>query len=121
MPFPGSGHSVSAELTEAIANQCRIVLVKDQGVYFLAERGERRPDGRVKLLAYAVGCNPDTDPFDGWWELARAEFGGDDFGEFFDPQEGVFARILRSEDDLDVSATATHLSLQAVPPTPSGN
>ncbi|TQG73973.1 DUF3085 domain-containing protein, partial [Pseudomonas aeruginosa] len=47
--------------------------------------------------------------------------GGDDFGEFFDPQEGVFARILRSEDDLDVSASATHLSLQAVPPTPSGN
>lgn len=53
-------------LTEAIANQCRIVLVKDQGVYFLAERGERRPDGRQQLLAYAVGCNPDTDPFDDW-------------------------------------------------------
>lgn len=72
-------------------------------------------------LAYAAGCNPDVDAFDDWWELARAEFGGDDFGEFFDPQEGVFARILRSEDDLDVSATATHLSLQAVPSTPSGN
>jgi hypothetical protein len=54
-------------------------------------------------------------PFDDWWELAHAEFGGDDFGEYFDPQEGVFARILHSEDDLDVSATATHLSLQAVP------
>ena len=51
----------------------------------------------------------------------RRSGSGDDFGEFFDPQEGVFARILRSEDDLDVSATATHLSLQAVPPTPSGN
>ncbi|MFK1252112.1 DUF3085 domain-containing protein, partial [Pseudomonas aeruginosa] len=37
-----------------------MVLVKDQGVYFLAERGERRPDGRQALLAYAVGCNPDT-------------------------------------------------------------
>ncbi|MEM8120108.1 DUF3085 domain-containing protein, partial [Morganella morganii] len=49
-------------LTEAIASQCRVILVKDQGVYFLAEQGERRPDGRVKLLAYAVGCNPDTDP-----------------------------------------------------------
>ena len=115
------GADLRPVLTEAIANQCRIVLVKDQGVYFLAERGERRPDGRVKLLAYAVGCNPDTDPFDDWWELARAELGGDDFGEFFDPQEVVFARILHSEDDLDVSATATHLSLQAVPSTPCGN
>ena len=59
-------------------------------MYFLAERGERRPDGRVKLLAYAVGCNPDTDPFDDWWELARAELGGDDFGEFFDPKDASF-------------------------------
>ena len=106
-------------LAEAVANQCRVILVKDQGVYFLAERGERRPDGRQKTIAYAAGCNPDVDAFDDWWELARAEFGGDDFGEFFDPQEGVFARILHSEDDLDVSATATHLSLQAAPSTPA--
>ena len=87
----------------------------------VSERGERRPDGRQKTIAYAAGCNPDVDAFDDWWELARAEFGGDDFGEFFDPKEGVFACILHSEDDLDVSATATHLSLQAVPSAPSGN
>lgn len=103
-------------LAEAIANQCRIVLAKDQGVYFLAEQSERRPDGRVKLLAYAVGCNPDTDPFDDWWELARTELGGDDFGEFFDPREGVFARILHGGDDLILSATPAQLSLEAVPP-----
>ena len=115
------GTELRPVLAEAVANQCRVILVKDQGVYFLAECGERRPDGRQKTIAYAAGCNPDVDAFDDWWELARAEFGGDDFGEFFNPQEGVFARILRSEDDLDVSATATHLSLQAVPSTPSGN
>jgi hypothetical protein len=68
----------------------------------------------VKLLAYAVGCNPDTDPFDNWWELARAELGGDDFGEFFDPKDSVFTRILQSSDDLELSATATYLSLAAV-------
>ncbi|CAM5346114.1 hypothetical protein Q092_01277 [Pseudomonas aeruginosa CF77] len=55
------GTDLRPVLAEAVANQCRVVLAKDQGVYFLAERGERRPDGRVKLLAYAVGCNPDTD------------------------------------------------------------
>ncbi|ASD11642.1 DUF3085 domain-containing protein [Pseudomonas aeruginosa] len=103
-------------LAEAIANQCRVILVKDQGVYFLAEHGERRPDGRMKLLAYAVGCNPDTDPFDDWWELARAELGGDDFGEFLDPNDGVFTRILHSTDDLLLSATAKCLYLRAVPP-----
>lgn len=73
-------------LAEAVVNQCRIILVKDQGVYFLAERGERRPDGRQQAVAYAIGCNPDVDAFDDWWELGRAEFGGDDFAEFFDPQ-----------------------------------
>ena len=115
MPLRFRGSDLRPVLVEAVANQCRVVLAKDQGVYFLAERGERRPDGRVKLLAYAVGCDPETDPFDDWWELARAELGGDDFGEFFDPNDGVFTRILHSKDDLMLSATATHLSLEVVP------
>lgn len=110
------GSDLRPVLAEAIASQGRVVLAKDQGVYFLAERGERRADGRVKLLAYAIGCNPDTEPFDDWWELARSELGGDDFGEFFDPKEGVFARILHSTDDLMLSATPTHLSLEVIPP-----
>lgn len=109
------GSDLRPVLKEAIANQCRVILVKDQGVYFLAEHGERRPGGRVKLLAYAVGCNPDTDPFDNWWELARDELGGDDFAEYFDPKDGVFNHMLHSADDLILSATATHLSLEVVP------
>jgi len=115
------GTELRPVLAEAVVNQCRVVLAKDQGVYFLAERGERRPDGRQKLIAYAVGCNPDVDAFDDWWELSRAEFGGDDFGEFFDPHDGVVALILHSANDLEMSATGTHLSLQAAAPTPNGN
>ncbi|MDN7518481.1 DUF3085 domain-containing protein, partial [Burkholderia sp. AU45251] len=46
---------------------------------------------------------------------AHAQLGGDDFGEFFDPKEGVFARILHGTDDLMLSATTTHLSLEVVP------
>ena len=110
------GADLRPVLTEAIANQCRAVLVKDQGVYILAEREERRPDGRQKLLAYAVGCDPDTDPFDDWWFLAQRELGGDDFAEYFDSKDGVFTRILHTADDLMLSATATHLSLEVVPP-----
>lgn len=41
------GSDLRPVLAEAVANQCRVVLAKDQGVYFLAEHGERRPDGRV--------------------------------------------------------------------------
>ncbi|AKU48486.1 DUF3085 domain-containing protein [Xanthomonas arboricola] len=100
------GSDLRPVLTEAIANQCRVILVKDQGVYFLAEHGERRPGGRVKLLAYAVGCNPDTDPFDNWWELARDELGGDDFAEYFDPKDGVFRAALKTPDPWHHSSTA---------------
>ena len=112
------GADLRPVLAEAIANQCRVILAKDQGTYFLSERGERTATGHHKLLAYAVGCNPDVDPFDDWWELVRAELGGDDFGEFFDPKEGVFLRILESDDDLELSASPTQLSLLAVPPIP---
>jgi hypothetical protein len=115
------GPALRAVLVEALVNECRVILVKDQGVYFMAEHGERQPNGRQKRIAYAVGCNPDVDSFDDWWELARAEFGDDDFGEFFDPKDGVFALILSGEGDLEVSATETHLSLQAITSTRNGN
>ena len=46
MPLRFKGSDLRPVLTEAIANQCRAVLVKDHGVYFLAERGERCGDGR---------------------------------------------------------------------------
>ncbi|QDI03785.1 DUF3085 domain-containing protein [Xanthomonas cerealis pv. cerealis] len=74
------GANLRPVLTEAIASQCRLILVKDQGVYFLAE------------------------------------LGGDDFAEYFDPKDSVFIRILHTADDLVLSANATHLSLEAVPP-----
>ncbi len=115
------GSTLRAVLVEALVNECRVILVKDQGVYFMAEHGEHQPDGRQKRIAYATGCNPDVDPFDDWWDLAHAEFGGDEFGEFVDPKDGVFALILRGEGDLEVSATATHLSLQAMTSTRNGN
>lgn len=46
-------------LSEAVANQCRDILVKDQRVYLLAERGGRRPDECQKLIAYPPRwCRP---------------------------------------------------------------
>lgn len=37
------GSDLKPVLAEAIANQCSIILVKDQGVYWLAERGDAKP------------------------------------------------------------------------------
>lgn len=111
-----NGKDLRPVLAEAIANTCRVILVKDHGVYFLAEFGESTLEGKQKLLAYAIGCNPDVDLFEDWWELASRELGGDDFGEFLNPRDAIFTHILNSEDDLTLCATPTHLSLKAVPP-----
>ena len=102
-------------LSEALTNKCKVVLAKDQGVYMLSERGEQTPEGRRKLLAYAVGCNPDIDPFDDWWNLARTELGGDDFAEYLDPMDAVFQRVMGSQDDIHIRATPTHLTIEVHP------
>lgn len=102
-------------ITEALQNKCKLVLVKDQGVYFMSERGERTPEGRQKLIAYAVGCNPDVDAYENWWELARAEFGDTAFAEYIDPANLVFERALNSQDDIQVKATEKHLTIEVFP------
>lgn len=113
------GADLRPVLKEAAAKRCRIVLVKDRGVYWLAERGARIGNGRQKLIAYAVGCNPDIDPFDDWWHTANAELGGDDFAEHIDPSDGVFAKVLAGGYDLELSATPEQLMMLAVPSDPT--
>ncbi len=108
------GADLRLVLAEAAAQRCKIVLVKDHGVYWLAARGARTSDGRQKLIAYAVGCNPNTDPFDDWWHTAVVELGGDDFAEHIDPDDGVFAKVLAGGYDLELSATPEQLTMLAV-------
>lgn len=45
-------------VAEIRANQCALVLVKDNGVYLMPVVGERNATGRIKLLVYADGCHP---------------------------------------------------------------
>ncbi|WP_343671334.1 DUF3085 domain-containing protein [Paraburkholderia heleia] len=104
-----------AVIAEARTQQCRIVLVKDQGVYMLSEKGELE-NGRRKLIAWAVECNPNTVPFDDWWERARAEFGGDDFVEHFDCGDAVFDRVIDDGLDIQIRADARYLYIDAVAP-----
>ncbi len=113
------GTDLRPVLLEAQANRCRVILVKDHGVYFMSEKGECDPEGGRKLLAYAVGCNPDVDSFEQWWNLARDELGGDDFGEYFDIDGPPFARVLESNDDLIIRATETALYLETAKPAPA--
>lgn len=100
---------------EARTQQCRILLVKDHGVYMLSEKGETE-NGRRKLIAWAIECNPDTVPFDDWWERARAEFGGDDFVEHFDHNDAVFDRVIDEGFDIQIRADTRYLYIDAVAP-----
>lgn len=61
-----------------------LILVGDEGVYFLSNAGNLEKDGIGKLpLAYAHECNPDELDADTVWDNKRASFGDDDGCEFF--------------------------------------
>lgn len=54
-------------------------------------------------MAYAKGCHPEKD--DNWWDTARAEVGGDDFGESIDLTESMMNRILNEGKPLRITAS----------------
>lgn len=109
-----TGSELHAVLAEAGINGCKVMLVKDHGVYLMAEISESKPDGSGrKRVAYAIGCNPEVDNFDTWWNRPKDEFGGDDFAEYFDIEDPVLASLRGTAGSLVVEATSTHLYLAA--------
>ncbi|MBF3412643.1 DUF3085 domain-containing protein [Burkholderia pseudomallei] len=104
-------------LLEARERQCSVLLVKDHGVYFMAERGEADPSSHRRRIAYALECNPNKDAFDTWYDRARDELGGDDFAEHFDANDPLFVRVVNDGYDLTVRATSSHLLLEVVKPS----
>lgn len=87
-----------AVVAEIRANQCALVLAKDDGVYLMPAVGERNDTGRIKHLAYADGCHPQRD--DAWHETSRQLVGGDDFGEELVLTDSCIERILSQEHEL---------------------
>ncbi|MGC9743045.1 DUF3085 domain-containing protein [Pseudomonas sp. P1B16] len=105
-----TGTELHAVLAEAGINGCRLVLVKEHGVYLMSEIGESKPDGGGrKRVAHATGWNPNVDDFDTWCNRACDEFGGDDFAEYFDIDDPVLASLRGTAGSLVVEATSTHL------------
>lgn len=56
-------------LEEARANQNKVYLVKDYGVYLRAKDGARQDEGRKPHLAYATGCHCDEEAVG--WEICE--------------------------------------------------
>lgn len=55
-----------------------LLLVGDQGVYFMSNAKLDLPKGQRHDVAYAVEANPNEVPFDDWWDAKNRSFGGDD-------------------------------------------
>ncbi|EBI0477644.1 DUF3085 domain-containing protein [Salmonella enterica subsp. enterica serovar London] len=96
-----SAKDLKPVLLEARKNHCGVVLVKDHGVYIMSETGELTPRGRK--VAYAKGCHPEKD--EAWWDTARAEVGGDDFGETINQTKSMINRILNERRMLSITVS----------------
>lgn len=64
-----------------LADAPGLFLVHDDGVYLMSngEPGDKDPHEHRLYVAYADGCNPDTD--ENCWETSRELVGGDDFAD----------------------------------------
>ncbi|EAM8731791.1 DUF3085 domain-containing protein [Salmonella enterica] len=94
-----SAKDLKPVLQEARKNHCGVVLIQDHGVYIMSEIGALTSRGRK--VAYAKGCHPEKD--EAWWETARAEVVGDDFGETIDLTESMTDRILNEGKPLYIT------------------
>ena len=107
-------------IEEARKNKSKICLGKDHGVYIFSRKCERNEEKQPIRIAYAQGCNPKVDEFDDWWELSRAELGGDDFGMDFIAHNRIFSHILEYKYDLTLKANGNYLTLGCKAPATSG-
>ena len=101
-------------IQEAIDNHCQLLLVKDDGLYFMSEDGSLSPETKRRQVAYAEGFNPAIVAFDDWYDRLREICGGDDFGEVISPDDAVMQAVLKYHANLRVSFTETSLTITAV-------
>lgn len=90
-------------------------IVGDEGVY-LMHNGRSGKDER-QPVAYAFECNPKTLPFDTWWDVKRATFGGDD-GVDEICNAAFMRQAVATGCDLQVRFTATQMDIVAIPARP---
>ena len=74
-------------------------LVGDQGVYLLSNG--KLPNGAKPSVVYAEECDPRTN--DGWFDVKRRTFGGDDGVDFIDAEQ--------LEAMMTAAPEATHLRI----------
>ncbi|MCO6545507.1 MAG: DUF3085 domain-containing protein [Gilliamella sp.] len=68
-------------------NKTEILFVRDHGVYLMVSVND------ANTICYAENCNPDID--ENWYLNSRTSLDGDDFGEYFDPFDTIFSKVIK--------------------------
>lgn len=85
-------------------------IVGDQGVYLM--HNGKRPEGVKPMVVYAKECNPEIQPFDEWWSVKGATFGGDDGCEYLEARPFLDAAL--QGDDIKIGFTPDSMTVVAV-------
>jgi hypothetical protein len=84
-------------------------VAKDQGAYVGASAG---PAPEQKVIYYFEGCDPEKD--ENWYENAREDFGGDDFGVHL-PVSGLIAMLARKgTKGINIVVTPEYVRLERI-------
>lgn len=105
MLFFNDTDSLRAVLAES--GKGNLILVKDCGIYLIAERTETDGTDCIKHVTYAEDCHPERDG--SWYETARRLAGGDDFSKRFTINDFVREQLLSGEKQLRIILTGEKL------------
>ena len=105
-------------LADMQQHDCAMLLVKDEGVYVMSEKGalSDTPAGVRRTVAYASGLGPTDLPDRGaLFDASVAAVGVDDFAETLPLSALVLSTLRQGGHDLVIEVTATHLRLDLKP------
>ncbi len=105
-------------IEEAKRKQCMLVLEKRHWVCLYPATGDRNADGFYRNIAYPIGCNPEVDMFDVWFNKAFDEFGIEDVTEWFSLEDQVFTIVQQHHYDMFVEARGDQLIIGYLQPLP---
>lgn len=84
-------------------NKTEILFVRDHGVYLMVSVND------ANTICYAENCNPDID--ENWYLNSRTSLDGDDFGEYFDPFDTIFSKVIKLNKNLSIALDGDSMTI----------
>lgn len=102
---------VAPVFEEALANKCKVVVIKNHGLALISQKGEMNENNERSKIAFAEGFNPAKD--DEWYDELGDILGYDDFLHILEDL-GVeqFNEILGFKRDIRIQFTSNQIILE---------